>query len=107
MSARWLLMLGAGFTIWASAFVALYAMLSVGCAFGWHHVEVLAGVTLQRAQLVVILLVHLAAGMALIVMLRNVHGPFLVRASYLAAIAALGSSIFSFAAVFGLSACNP
>ncbi len=107
MSARWLLMLGAGFTIWASAFVALYAMLSVGCAFGWHHVEVLAGVTLQRAQLVVILLVHLAAGMALIVMLRNVQGPFLVRASYLAAVAALGSSIFSFAAVFGLSACNP
>jgi len=107
MSGRWLLMLGAGFTVWASAFVALYAMLSVGCAFGWHQMELVAGVSVQRAQLIAILFVHLVAGAALVVMLRNVEGPFLVRASYLAAIAAFGSSIFSFAAVFGLSACIP
>lgn len=106
MSGGGLLMLGAGFTVWASAFVALYAMLSVGCRFGWDEIHLFGGLTAQRAQLVIILFVHLAAGAALAVMLRTgAGGPFLARASYLAAVAALGSSIFSFAAVFGLSAC--
>ena len=106
MNGRALMMLGAGFSIWASAFVALYAMLSVGCRFGWDDVELAAGLSLQRAQLVAILFVHLAAGAALVAMLRTgVGGPFLARAAYLAAIAALGSSVFSFSAVFALSAC--
>ena len=100
------LMLGAGFTVWASAFVVLYAMLSVGCRFGWDDVELFAGMSLQRAQLVAILIVHLAAGAALVALLRTgAGGPFLMRTAYLAAIAALGSSVLSFAAVFGLSAC--
>ena len=106
MNGRRLLMLGAGFTVWASAFVALYAMLSVGCRFGWDGVELLAGLTLQRAQLGAILLVHLAVGAALALRLHAPAGaPFLDRAAYLAAIAALVSSIFSFAAVFALSPC--
>lgn len=106
MSGRRLLMLGAGFTLWAAAFVALYAMLSVGCRFGWDEIELAGGLTLQRAQLVAIFLAFLGAGAALAAGLRAGAGaPFLARAAYLAAVAALGASAFSFAAVFALSAC--
>ena len=100
------LMLGAGFTVWASAFVALYAMLSVGCRFGWDEVVLFGNVSLQRAQLVAIFLVAVAAGAALALALRRRAGwSFLWRAAYGAALAALAASVLSFAAVFGLSAC--
>ena len=108
MSGRALFMLAAGFVIWSSAFVALYAMLSVGCRFGWHDIELAAGISVQRAQLVAIFLLHLAAVTALVLALRG-HGPaapFLPRASFLAALAALGSTLFSFAPVFVLSTCT-
>ena len=104
MNGRALLMLGAGFTVWASAFVALYAMLSVGCRFGWQDMELVGGLSVQRAQLIAILLVHLAAGAALVVLLSD-GASFLARAARLAALAALASSVFSFAAVFALSPC--
>lgn len=104
MNGRALLMLGAGFTVWASAFVVLYAMLSVGCRFGWDGIELFAGLSLQRAQLIAILAVHLAAGAALAVMLRE-GASFLARAAYLAALAAVASTVLSFAAVFALSPC--
>jgi hypothetical protein len=32
---RALVLLVAGFTIWAAAFVLLYALQALGCAFGW------------------------------------------------------------------------
>lgn len=116
MRPRSLLLLGAGFTIWASAFVALYAMLSVGCRFGWHEVtlERAGGLSLQRLQLVAIFLVHLAAGVALVALLRQWRGQgqgqgqgqgFLYPLAYVAAIAALSASVFSFGAVFFLSTC--
>ncbi|WP_186396700.1 hypothetical protein [Stappia sp. TSB10GB4] len=108
MRPRSLLLLGAGFTIWASAFVALYAMLSVGCRFGWHEValERAGGLSLQRLQLVAIFLVHLAAGAALVALLRRWRGQgFLYPLAYVAAIAALSASVFSFGAVFFLSTC--
>lgn len=106
MKGRGLLMLGAGFALWAAAFVALYGMLSVGCRFGWHEIGLAGGISVQRAQLVGIFLAALAAGAALAMRLRAPAGaPFLDRAAYLAALAALGSSVLSFAAVFALSAC--
>lgn len=106
MSGRGLFLLAAGFTLWAAAFVALYAMLSVGCRFGWDGIELAAGVTVQRAQLVALFLAFLAAGAWLAVMLRaGPRAPFLARAAYLAALAGLGASAFSFAAVFALSEC--
>lgn len=101
---RTLLMLGAGFAVWASAFVVLYAMLSIGCRFGWDEMELAAGLSLQRAQLLVILLVHLVAGAALVVLLRG-GSSFMAKAAWLAALAALASTVFSFSAVFALSAC--
>ncbi len=106
MSGRGLLMLAAGFTLWAAAFVVLYAMLSVGCRFGWDGIELAGGVTVQRAQLVVLFLAFLAVGAWLAVRLRTgPRAPFLSRAAYLAALAGLGSIVFSFAAVFALSEC--
>lgn len=106
MNGRGLLLLGAGFLVWSSAFVALYAMLSVGCRFGWDGIELAGGLTLQRAQLAAIFLVHVAACAALVLALRRTAGAsFLGRAAYGAALAALGSIVFSFAAVFALSPC--
>lgn len=108
MSGRALFLLGAGFALWAAAFVALYAMLSVGCRFGWDGVELAGGVTLQRAQLVAIFLVNAVAGLWLALVLRRAaarEGGFLVGAAHLAALAALGSTVLSFAAVFVLSPC--
>jgi hypothetical protein len=107
VSGRDLAMLGAGFAIWAAAFVALYAMLSVGCAFGWERFEIVSGLSLQRAQLLAILAVSLMAGAWLAARLRTRAGdPFLRRAAHLAAVAALGSSVFSFFPVYGLSTCT-
>lgn len=108
MRPRSLLLLGAGFALWASAFVALYAMLSVGCRFGWDTVALdsVGGLSLQRLQLVAIFLVHLAAGGALVALLRRWRGQgFLYPLAYFAAIAAFGASVFSFGAVFFLSTC--
>ena len=106
MNGRGLILLGAGFVIWSAAFVALYAMLSVGCRFGWDAVELAGGLTLQRAQLVAIFLAHLAACAALAVALRRrAEESFLRRAAYGTALAAVGAAVFSFAAVFALSPC--
>lgn len=108
MNGRALLLLGAGFALWAAAFVALYAMLSLGCRFGWGGIALSGGVSLQRAQLMAIFLVHAAAGLGLVLVLRRAaarEDAFLIRAAHLAALAALGSTLFSFAAVFVLSPC--
>jgi len=107
MNGAGLLRLGAGFAVWASAFVALYGMLSVGCRFGWEAIELLPGLTLQRAQLVAILLVHLGAGVALAAAFRpgRAGTSFLARTAFLAALAASGATAFAFAGVFALSAC--
>ena len=106
MNGRALAVLAAGFTLWAVAFVALYAMLSVGCRFRWDEVVLFGGVTLQRAQLVALYLAAVAAGAALALAFRRPADiSFLWRAAYGASLAALCASVFSFAAVLGLSPC--
>jgi hypothetical protein len=45
--------LAAGFTIWCSALVALYALHAVGCAFSWST-------AVLRVSLVAVLVVHMA-----------------------------------------------
>lgn len=109
MRPRSILLLGAGFAVWAAAFVALYAMLSVGCRFGWHEIALdsVGGVSLQRLQLAAIFLVHLAAGAAVVAVLRRWKDRgFLYPLAYFAAVAALGASVFSFAGIFFLSTCQ-
>ena len=54
-----LLLLIAGMMIWSSAFVMLYAGLSIGCVFGWH-VMALGPISLLRVVLIGVWLLHLA-----------------------------------------------
>ncbi|MEM5294188.1 hypothetical protein VSR82_07575 [Burkholderia sp. JPY481] len=54
LSPRRLWWLAVGFTIWCLAFVILYALHAIGCAFAWP-----AGPL--RASLAIILLLHLVA----------------------------------------------
>lgn len=64
----------AGFLIWSSAFVMLYAVASAGCAFGWQLTAV-GPVSLQRLVLVGIWLAHLAAFLPLGLALRRRTSP--------------------------------
>jgi hypothetical protein len=48
------------FLVWASAFIMLYAALSVGCALGWERV-LLGPVSAQRLVLIVIWIAHIFA----------------------------------------------
>lgn len=52
--ARRLLLILAGFTIWALAFVALYGVNAIGCRFDWPA-------SLQRSLLLGLLALHLLA----------------------------------------------
>lgn len=57
-----LLWLVAGFIVWSSAFVALYAVNAIGCAFGWAEWAqrvTLLGLLLLHAAILVWMLVHL------------------------------------------------
>lgn len=63
---RALLLLAAGFVVWSSAFVLLYAGLSVGCAFGWDRV-VLGGTSAVRLGLLLVWAGHIAALAALVI----------------------------------------
>lgn len=104
----------AGFIAWSLVFVALYAVLSVGCRFGWDEIGLFGPVTLQRAVLSALFV----AGMALSLFVlqcararaRRAEGDrprlFLEKAGVLAAVAALAASVVNFAPVFFLSACH-
>lgn len=58
--ARWLLGATGGLLLWASSFVVLYALLSLGCEAGWHT-RPLAGTNLLTGVLVGAWLVHVLA----------------------------------------------
>lgn len=55
-----LFLLIVGFSIWASAFVWLYAALSIGCAFGWQHAT-LGQIGALRLALALVWAAHLSA----------------------------------------------
>lgn len=112
-SALSLVLLCAGLLIWSSAFVSLYAALSLGCAFGWEAMSV-GPLSLQRAVLVGLWLAHLALVMAVVVFThrrlkaapstRDLGG-FFARLAFWASFAALGVTVVNYAPVLGLSAC--
>lgn len=113
--ARRMLVPAAGFVIWSSAFVLLYAALSIGCRFGWDRWELGIGLTVQRAVQVVLLFAHLAAGAWLVhwsarrdraaAAEQTPPARFLGRVGYMVSVAALASTAFSFFAVFAVTAC--
>lgn len=102
--------LASGFALWALAFATLYAMLSLGCRFGWDRVEVAAGVSLQRIQLLLILVMFVVAQARLLLRIASSADEtptagFLRAAGRCAAVAAIAASLFTFAAVFVLQPC--
>ena len=108
-----LLLPAAGFTLWAIAFVAIYASLSLGCAFGWDEIHLAGAVSLQRAQLTLLfLLATVAAAIAAWALRPSVRtaaddapGHFLWTVAYASALAALASTIATFAPVLALTSC--
>ncbi len=50
----------AGFGLWGSAFVLLYATASLGCEFGWSQIRT-GPISLTRALLIGVWLIHMAA----------------------------------------------
>ncbi len=105
-----LLAVAAGFVIWSAAFVVLYSALSIGCRLGWNDVHLLAGLSLQRVQLVALYALHLLAGLGLVYGLhrtRFASGPaaFLHTVAFYAAIAAVFSTAFTFAGTLMLAPC--
>ncbi|MBS9719321.1 hypothetical protein JYU29_01305 [Tianweitania sp. BSSL-BM11] len=105
-----LLALAAGFVIWSIAFVVLYSALSIGCRQGWNDVHLVAGMSLQRVQLVGLYALHLACGLGLVIALRMTPAKkeiaaFLHAIAFYAAIAAVFSTAFTFAGVLLLSPC--
>lgn len=105
----------AGFLVWSAAFVALYSVLSVGCAFGWDEIAAIGSISLQRVVLVGLLIVSLGAGWV-VVRVSNAHRkaaggegltlrPFVESVAWLAAWAALASTLFSLGPVLFLTSC--
>ncbi|MBH0238363.1 hypothetical protein [Methylobrevis albus] len=109
-------LVAAGFTIWSIGFVAVYGVLSLGCAAGWDTVPVLGPVTLQRAILVALSLGTAAATAAVTLLLARRRpaatgqgGPtdFLRIVAFYTAVAATASVLFTFSGVAVLSSCVP
>jgi len=101
---RRLLWLTAGFTLWAGAFLALYGVNAVGCAFAWPS-------ALQRGVLLTLLALHLAALGYLAWrcwQLRQSHGrpAFLEYVGFGATISALAATLLTFAPSLVLSLCD-
>jgi hypothetical protein len=62
--------MGLGFTIWASAFAALYAAQATGCEFGWHRYSV-GPLSVLRWLLIVLWAAHMVVLTLLLLMCRR------------------------------------
>ena len=98
--------LGAGFAVWASALVVLYALQAIGCAFVWLAVPL-------RLGLGAVILMHLAVLAAMWHRLAthfdgandNDTLSFLVAASLWATIAAVVAVVFTLGPALFLTTC--
>lgn len=112
-----LFLLPLGLVIWSSAFVGLYGLLSIGCAFGWDTMA-LGPASLLRWLLVALWLAHLGAiGALFLVCRRLVRGAggrdpgareidvFLSRAALAATVVSLAVTIVNYAPILGLTIC--
>jgi hypothetical protein len=97
-------LLPVGFLVWSSCFVALYALSAVGCEWGWAAVG--AGpVTVHRAVLLAVWILHLAAfAPLLLAVVAGQDGPW--RSPAVAgATAALAATIWTGVPATVLSPC--
>lgn len=114
-----LFLLAVGFTVWAVAFVLIYASQSFGCAFAWDEVPLGGVLTLQRAQLAALFLLATAASALATWGLRPRRtdagddgsreppppAAFLRSVGFAAALAALAATIATFLPTLILTAC--
>jgi hypothetical protein len=105
--ARSMLVIVMGFAVWSAAFVALYAVNAIGCAFAWPA-------ALQRAVMIGLALAAsgtmvAVAGWSLGHWRRAAKAarpaPSLARIGALASAAALGATVFVFAPSIFVSMC--
>ncbi|MDI6025196.1 hypothetical protein QBK99_03075 [Corticibacterium sp. UT-5YL-CI-8] len=94
-----------GFSVWALAFTALYAVQYLGCYLGWapqaHRVTLVAGAAIAIAVSVGVLVLQIAHVRRL--------GPastFMHRVGIGATVAAIAAAIITFAPVLLASACT-
>ncbi len=109
--ARHTLWLVAGFVAWSAAFVGLYALQSVGCAYGLHEVEFVGGLSVLRALLLVgfvgsLMLVGAIAWLTKAWQEAGRIGKFVASTSWLLSLAAVGSSIVTYLPVAFLTQCH-
>jgi hypothetical protein len=101
-----LVWLGAGFAVWASALVTLYAVHAIGCAFAWPA-------ALLRVGLSAVLLVHIAVLAAIWHQLANRPigaedggtSDFLVTVSLWATAAAIAATVLTLGPALLLTTC--
>jgi hypothetical protein len=95
------LWLAAGFAVWASAFIVLYGLQAIGCAYAWPAL-------VFRLVLGVVLAAHLAA---LALMIRHTRRRprerFLDTVTHWTLWAALVSTVVTFVPALALTACIP
>lgn len=105
---RRLLLLAAGFALWAHALAALYGAHAIGCAFGWPR-------TIHRGILVALLAAHLAVLGWLALRYWRRHRiseikprplAFIEFVGVGAAMAAWAATLFTLAPAFVLSLCR-
>jgi len=115
--ARRMIWLVIGHIAWATGFVALYASLSIGCEYGWDTMPLAAGLTVQRAMLILLFLATLVATAAVSMvtwrrwsMARNKEqsrapAPFLEWAAFVSSLTAVAAAIVSLGPAFVLTTC--
>ncbi|WP_439815143.1 hypothetical protein [Zavarzinia sp. CC-PAN008] len=109
---RTAVLIAGGFSVWAVAFVVLYGALSVGCALNWHERTLVAGLTLQQAQLFGLFGLHLAAGAGVLAWAWRLPAPegataaFTLAVGRWASLAAVGATVFTFLGLFLLPTCT-
>ncbi len=95
-----MLWLVAGFVVWSSAFIVLYSLQALGCAYGWPDLP-------HRIVLFAVLGLHLAALALLFRRGRErVEGRFLRSVVVLTLWAALAATLLTYTPALALSACR-
>lgn len=106
----------AGFLVWVSALITLYAVLSIGCVLGWERI-VPGPVSVQRLVLILLWAAHILA-LLLIVLERKRRARhaslrkaaqeprgFFDQAILASTIAALGATLWTGAPILHASTC--
>lgn len=94
--------------VWLALFSALYGLEGVGCATGWHHINV-NGATLFQAAMTIAFFGALFILVAVLVALRSPRfraaSPFVAHISTILAIAALVAGAWTLFPALALSHC--